>query len=526
MLILAGPVLAQEPPPAAANGPADLLAAALIVFLPLGLILLTSSAMPEAEAPAMAIILLLSWGLAVLAYFAVGFAFQFGGIAQVVSDPDLRGLYWEWYPLDQSVAVELARQWGVIALQGWGLAGPAATPGALRLFLSHASLIGVAAMIPVASLPAGRRGVTAGLVALLTGGLIYPLAGNWLWGGGWLASLGTSLGLGHGLVDFGGSSVIFLTAGVVTLVALLVLNPSSGPERPVASPEMVVSTGLESRLTVYEDPPADEVELPAAPPMPPAYLPILSMLGGGLMLLGWFGLATGIHAPTAVNFSPAQAAVNGLLGALSAALAAAGYSWFTTRELNPLMTGRGLAAGLVISMAGAPFIPAWQIVLAGLATGLLLPSLIYLFDHKLSLADRLGAVATFGLSAVVGLLLAGILADGRAGQGWNGAGPAGDLGVAGQGVSGLAVASGFAPDPGQLHAQLVGLGAIGLWAVLVSLLLFHTVKAVATAWTRSGLELAGGPLAEPDRESSRASSLEQPASSAPAQPEAKGQEQE
>ena len=103
----------------------NLFSAALMLFLPIGFILLTGSAVAEERAPSMTIQLLVTWAVAALGYFAVGFAFQFGGIAQVSPQPDLQQLYWEWYPLGQSVDLEVARLWGFAALQGWGLAGPA-----------------------------------------------------------------------------------------------------------------------------------------------------------------------------------------------------------------------------------------------------------------------------------------------------------------------------------------------------------------------------------------------------------------
>jgi Amt family ammonium transporter len=256
-----------------------------------------------------------------------------------------------------------------------------------------------------------------------------------------------------------------------------------------------MDTAVSQSLTVYEDPVDLNNEgawlLPATP-MPSAYLPILGLLGSGLMLVGWFGLATGVHAPTALNFTPAQAAVNGLLAALAAALTAAGYSWFTTRELNPLMTARGLVAGLVVAMAGAPFGPVWLFVVAGLLMGLLVPLLIYFFNQVLRLADELGVLTTYGVSAMISLLLVAVFADGRAGQGWNGLGSTEYLGVPGQGVAGLMVAPGFVADwPGQLQAQALGMGIILIWALLLSFLLFQTVIAVTDAWARTGLELAG-----------------------------------
>jgi Amt family ammonium transporter len=334
------------------------------------------------------------------------------------------------------------------------------------------------------------------------------LPANWLWGGGWLSNLGASLSLGHGLVDFGGAGVVFLTGSMVALAALILfrLTPAQIYQNQ-QDDEWVVASGPDHRLTVYDDQaaPLDD-EILVVTPMPSAYLPILSVLGAGLMLVGWLGLSAGLHSPTAMNFSSAHAAVAGVLAALGAALTAAGYSWFTTRQLDPLMTSRGLAAGLVVALAGAPFLPVWVTLVAGLLMGLLLPSLVYLFNQGLRLADEVGVLATYGVSALVSLLLVPLFADGRAGQGWNNLGLDDYLGVAGQGVSGLVVASGMASDwPGQLQAQLFGLVAISVWALLWGLLIFQTVNVVSRAWARTGLEWADPTLvprtrkADPDQ---------------------------
>ncbi len=506
-LITASPALAQELTPATGGDYVSMLPAALLLFFPLGLILLMSSAMPEAKAPTIAINLLVVWGMATLGYFLVGFAFQFGGIAQVTPDPQLSGLYWEWYPFDQSVEINVAHKWGVIALSAWLLSAEALTDGALRLFLVHSALVGAVAMIPAVVLAQRARWGTALITALLMGMFIYPLPGNWIWGGGWLWHVGNSLGLGHGFVDFGGAGMLFTIAAAVALMALLVFRQES--IEPETENEVVVLPGAEAGLpltglTVYEQTSAAADEnganlLPIVP-MPSAYLPILSLLGGGFLLLGWFGLSTGIHTPTAMNFFPAQAAVNGLLAALGGALTSAGYSWFTTRAVNPLMTMRGLVAGLIIAMAGAPFAPTWFYLGAGLVMGGLVPLLIYLFDQKLSLNDSLGVLTTYGISAVISLLLVGFFADGRAGQGWNGVGLIEYLGVPGQGVSGLVVTSAFVADwPGQLEAQLMGLIVILSWTLLLSFILFQTVNAISDAWARTGLELTL-PLSSPTQQ--------------------------
>ncbi|MDM8526696.1 hypothetical protein QUF58_00675 [Anaerolineales bacterium HSG24] len=444
----------------------NLLPAALTLCLPLGLMLLLASSLPEKHAPDGFVTLLMSWGVALLAYFAVGFAFQFGGIAQVTPHPDLHGLYWEWYPVPDSMPMEQARAWGLVALQGWFLTGEANTLGALQLFLSHAALVGLVAMLPVAGL-LHRQIMIADdtvsslkrpnwlaymIMALLIGAIVYPILGNWVWGGGWLSQLGLSLNLGQGMVDFGGASLIFLTGSLITLTGLI-----SYPIRPQLFPDSPTEQ-------------SDEVE-PLSPPMPSAYLPILSLLGAGLMLVGWFGMSAGVHTPTAVNISPPQAAVNGMLGAFSTMLTVALYSWLTTNQLNPLMVGRGFGAGLVLTLAGAPFLSPWVVVISGLLLGLLLPPTIYLFEHRLMLTDTSGIIATYGLSGLLGLLLIPLLANGQSGQGWNSL----DLSATEPAVSGLLVGGAWL---GQLQAQLLGITTISLSVMVVSVLVWQLIAKI------------------------------------------------
>ncbi|MEM7347056.1 MAG: hypothetical protein AAF485_22680 [Chloroflexota bacterium] len=466
---------------------------ALMLLWPAGLILLISSAMPEQEAPTTAVNLLMTWCVAALTYFAVGFAFQFGGIAQVSPHPELSGLYWEWYPLDQSVELDTARLWGVVALQGWGLTGPASTPLALRLFAAHVSLVGVAAMLPVSAIPYRLRGGLAMLVGLFTGLLLYPLAGNWVWGGGWLANMGTSLEWGHGFVDFGGASLVFLSGSLVALVALMFSKqyPVSQTDLNQAeAAEVVVTAATDRSLTVYDaaSPEVEEEELLLiSTPMPSAYLPLLGFLGAIFMVGGWFGVSAGSHTPTALNFMPALAMVNGVLAALAAAFSSAAYSWFTTREFNPLMSVRGIVAGLIVATASAPFVSTWVMVLAGLLMGVLLPLLIYFFEQRLD--DSLGTLTTYGVSALISLLLLALFANGQSGQGWNNVGVDEYQGITDQGVSGLFVVAEFARDwPGQLQAQLLGIGTVAAWSLLIGFLLFQTIKTISDSWVKSGLE--------------------------------------
>jgi ammonia channel protein AmtB len=124
----------------------------------------------------------------------------------------------------------------------------------------------------------------------------------------------------------------------------------------------------------------------------------------------------------------------------------------------------------------------------------MLPPLIYLFDRVLRLDDTPSSLSTFGIPALLGLLLLALVASGRYGVGWNGVGEQSYLGVEGQGVSGLIVAPGYASDwSGQMVAQLVGAVAILLWSFGLSWLLMQTVAGIMHAWERSGLEFGAPP---------------------------------
>jgi Amt family ammonium transporter len=289
---------------------------------------------------------------------------------------------------------------------------------------------------------------------LLISGLIYPLFGNWVWGGGWLSNLGLNLGLGHGFVDLAGSGTIFLLGALVALSGFLLVKPQRPPE-----------------------------EGPAR--LPPIHFPLLMVLGALLALVGWPGLVMGnplIQEQVAISL----VLVNLILAAAGGALVVSLYSWFVTGKPDALATGRGTVAGLVAVSAACAFIPAWAAFLIGAAAGLLLLLGLYVWEQKLRLDDPSGSAATFGLPGIWGVVAAAIFADGRWGAGWNGVGVQEYLGIPGQGVSGLLLASGFQPaGASQLQAQLAGLVALSVVSLLVPWLIFRSIIWFNTAAQRA-----------------------------------------
>ena len=292
---------------------------------------------------------------------------------------------------------------------------------------------------------AGAAPATATLIlALILGGLIYPLSGNWVRGGGWLGSLGNNLDLGHGFVDFGGAGTVHLVAAGVALAALVVWVPRRVALRP------------------------------NEPSLLPAELPLLAVVGSLLLLIGSFGWmwANPLQVGGLSEVALLRGSVNSILFAAGGIIVPLFYTWFVTGTSEPLMSARGLAAGVVAGMAVGPFIQPGQAFTIGFVAGATVPFVTYLVDELLRLDDATGAISVSGLPALVGLLAVGIFADGAVGQGWQMTGLGSYLGVTGQGVSGLFTASGFQPDfPAQLQAQVIGILSLILWGFSMGMLI-------------------------------------------------------
>jgi Amt family ammonium transporter len=459
-----------------------ILAGCLAFLVPVGLTLLASGAASEDKAADVALTSLAAIGLGVLGYFACGFAFQFGGIGLFSELPGVQDLIWEWSFLD----VRWGPGWGMVGLKGFFLGGEADNPAAYALFFSQLALVTTAVLIPALSFRGRVKAIVIVLGALLLSAVIYPILGNWVWGGGWLAHLGSNLGLGHGFIDFAGAGLVNLVGGTAALAGILVFKLWRPEEEERPSPDTVFPLSARA-LSV----PPSERE-PAE--MPPVHLPLLAILGSLLLVVGWLGWALASPLNALTDVSPAVVAVNLLLAAAGGTLVATLYSWFTTGRADVLMASRGLAIGLVSISAAVPFMRPWAALLTGAVAGLLLPLSIYLLDYLLRLDDPSAAVSVHGLGGLLGLLALGLFADGRYGAGWNGVGATEYLGVLGQGVSGYFTARGFQPDlPGQLYAQLTGLAAIFVLTFVLTWLLCQVLRGLIQAWEGTGLELGRVP---------------------------------
>jgi len=419
----------------------------LALLTPAGLILVAGGALAGRRPAKSAVAGLGAVALAAISFWAWGFALHLGGVGLVADLPGLEGLIWEW-------ASPVNLDWGVMGLRGFLLLGDAATPAALSLYLAYLPSLAVAVLLPTLSLRERMPGWMAVLGGLLVAGLVYPVAGNWFSGGGWLMHTGDTLGLGHGYVDLTGLSSAAVIGGLAALLGILFFGRKL--------------------------PPLPEGEIPS---LPPVHLPVLAALGAFLFVVGGAGLALANPIHTQAGAIEPRVAVNLALAAAGGAILPCLYTWFTTGAADSLMAARGAVAGVLSVAAAMAFIPPWAALLLGAAAGLLVPLVTFLVHYVLRVDDPTGAVPLGLVGGLLGVLAVGLFGDGLVGQGWNGIGTTAYLGVTGQGVTGFAPAPGLAPDwPGQINAQLIGLAAIaGLTVALVGAL-FLVLKVLLLLW--------------------------------------------
>ena len=178
----------------------------LTLLLPLGAWLILSSSSSRSHDTRFAVSGLLALTLTTLVFFAVGFAFMFGGIGAVSANPDFsRFVTYYSVPID-------GQNWGIIGLRGFALAD-ASNSTSLELFITYLPVVLTGAIILISLMTPQSGTLAQAITALIISGLLIPLVGFWMWGGGWLSALGTNLALGHGAVDFGGLTTVALVAG-------------------------------------------------------------------------------------------------------------------------------------------------------------------------------------------------------------------------------------------------------------------------------------------------------------------------
>jgi len=195
--------------------------------------------------------------------------------------------------------------------------------------------------------------------------VVYAPVAHWVWGGGWLSTLG--------ILDFAGGTVVHVNAGVAALVAALVLGPRRDHGRQAFLPHNVP----------------------------------LVLLGTGLLWFGWLGFNGG--SALAANSVAALAAVNTVLAPMATALVWMLLDLYRTKRMTAVGAATGIVVGLVAITPAAGFIgPRAALALGAIAA---LPSYYgIILRSRTRLDDSLDVTPAHGLGGIVGALLTGVFA--------------------------------------------------------------------------------------------------------------------
>ncbi len=353
---------------------------------------------------------------------------------------------------------------GGFGIASWNtpfLSGNMYDVGIFTMFLFQMVFMDTTATIPTGAM-AERWRFSAFLVYGLFISIIgYPVYGHLLWGGGGLAMLGQDHGLGHGAIDFAGSSVVHAVGGLVSLAGVMVLGPRIGKYNKDGSPN----------------------------PIPAHNIP-MAVLGTFILAFGWFGFNPGSTLAANGALRIAVIATNTMLASAGGAFAALLVIKAKIGKYDAGMAANGMLAGLVAITAPCAFVDSVSAVILGSIAGVLVVFSMYFFESK-GIDDPVGAISVHGVCGIWGLISLGIFADGTYGKGWGGVGADKYMGVAGKGVTGI-----LHGDASQLYAQLIAAAICIVWSVGSGFVFFKLQSLVMRIRALPEQEIEGMDIAE------------------------------
>ena len=337
-----------------------------------------------------------------------------------------------------AIAVSISILWLIV---GYSIAfGPSESAywgGLSRMFFSGIDINSMSGDIPETVFAAFQMTFAIITPALIVGALVerikfssmlifsvlwtlvvyFPVA-NWVWGGGWLGSMG--------LIDFAGGTVVHVTAGVGALVTALVIGQRK---------EFGQTATLPHNLT-------------------------MSFTGAAMLWVGWFGFNAG--SALAADGAAGMALFVTHISAATGALTWMVIEWLKFGKPSGLGAITGMVAGLAtITPASGSVGPAGGL-LVGLAGGIICYYATTYLKQSLKIDDSLDVFPVHGVGGMVGTFLAGILVSSN-------------LGI----FSGNGLADGMTIGS-QVGVQVTGILATGIYTAIVTFILLKVVGALTS----------------------------------------------
>lgn len=206
------------------------------------------------------------------------------------------------------------------------------------------------------------------LSAFMTG-IVYPVIGHWVWGGGWLSQTGFS--------DFAGSGAVHMCGGIAALVATIGVGPRIGKYvngKSVAIPGHNIS---------------------------------MAMLGGFILWVGWYGFNPG--SELAFDDVTLYTTVTTTFAASAGGLTALFFTWIKYGKPDPTLAMNGALAGLVAICTGVAEVTYIGSMIIGVIAATMFTISVSVIDNKFHIDDVAGAISLHGVSGSLGVILPGFL---------------------------------------------------------------------------------------------------------------------
>jgi Amt family ammonium transporter len=311
--------------------------------------------------------ILTNFSIAALCYWAVGFAFAFGG------------------PLGSFIGHDggfFLRDFGHggDALQAFPVMGLSNATIESKFFFQFVFCAVSLAIVWGTTLERIKFGVYV-IYAVIFSSVIYPIASHWVFGGGFLQA-GDWLGTGiAGMQDFAGSTAVHLIGATGAFAALLLLGPRKGKYGTDGKPRAI----------------------------PGHNMPLFG-LGVLILWLGWFGFNPGSTLGALDGRFPEVLIVTNLAAA-AGVLAAVATARLKTKSIDIGMAGNGAIAALVAITAPSGYVEPWAAPIIGAVAGVIVVLGVYAIDKYLD--DPVGALSAHGLAGIWGTISCGFFTSPR-----------------------------------------------------------------------------------------------------------------
>ncbi|MDO5425647.1 MAG: ammonium transporter [Eubacteriales bacterium] len=321
------------------------------------------------------------------AYWLVGFGIMFGGSGPIIGgfDPLIRGTY-DFGTLPT---------WCYVIFQ--------------TVFCATAATIVSGAMAERTNFKAYC--LYSGLISLI----VYPISGHWIWGGGWLSSLGFH--------DFAGSTAVHMVGGVTACIGAAILGPRIGKYTKDGKPRAIPGHNLTA-----------------------------AALGVFILWFCWFGFNGASTVAMSTDEDMISASLIFMNTNMSAAVATCTvmiFTWLRYKKPDVSMSLNGALAGLVAITAGCDLVSPVGAFFIGLIAGIALVFSVEFFDKVAKIDDPVGAISVHGVCGALGTILTGFFAT----------------------EDGLLYGGGFH----FLGVQILGVASVILWVVVSMTIIFKLI---------------------------------------------------